>query len=119
VDRTTGHVSQVNLPEFDALYSVASWYRDYAAYCGLSDDGKKLYAIVAQLGHRKAVLKKPLGSQISADAAPDSACPAPGWQREPARVTFQSTGASRQTFAIGEHAVDAVNQDEKQEQARK
>ncbi len=39
VDRITGHISPINLPEFDAFYSAASWYRDYAAYCGLSDDG--------------------------------------------------------------------------------
>ena len=47
VDRTTGHVSPLNLPEFDAFYSSASWYRDYAAYCGVSDDGKKIFAIAA------------------------------------------------------------------------
>jgi hypothetical protein len=27
VDRVTGRVSQVALPEFDAFYSAASWYR--------------------------------------------------------------------------------------------
>lgn len=61
VDRVTGHVSSLALPEFDPYYSVASWYRDYAAYCGVSDDGKKLFAIVFQVGRRKPVLKKPLG----------------------------------------------------------
>lgn len=40
VDRVTGHVTQVNLPEFDPFYSTPSWYRDYVAYCGVSDDGK-------------------------------------------------------------------------------
>jgi hypothetical protein len=45
VDRVTGHTSTINLPEFDAFYSAASWYRDYAAYCGVSEDGKKLFAI--------------------------------------------------------------------------
>src|SRR5580700_1978850 len=38
VDRVTGHVSVINLPEFDVLYSASSWYRDYVAYCGVSDD---------------------------------------------------------------------------------
>src|SRR5580698_2867852 len=57
VDRLTGRVSPVNLPEFDAYYSAASWYRDYVAYCGVADDGKKTYAIVAQLSRRKPVLK--------------------------------------------------------------
>ena len=50
VDRITGHVSPINLPEFDAFYSKAAWYRDYVAYCGVSDDGKNLYAVVAHWG---------------------------------------------------------------------
>jgi hypothetical protein len=29
VDRVTGRVSQINLPEFDPFYSTASWHRDY------------------------------------------------------------------------------------------
>src|ERR1700720_3293516 len=58
VDRVTGHIAAIALPEFDAYYSAATWYRDYIAYCGISEDGKQLYAVVAQLGRRKAVLKK-------------------------------------------------------------
>ena len=78
VDRLTGRISPINLPEFDAFYSAASWYRDYVAYCGVSDDGKKTYAMVAQLSRRKPVLKKELSSDgVAEDAAPDSACPAP------------------------------------------
>jgi hypothetical protein len=120
VDHVSGHVSPVNLPEFDTLYSAASWYRDYAAYCGVSDDGKKLYAIVAQLGRRKAVLKKPIGGEIPDDAMPDSACPAPTWQREPARVTFELTAGNKQTFAIRGHAVDVVSDSaEEDEEASK
>jgi hypothetical protein len=61
VDRVSGHVSQISLPEFDPYYSAASWYRDYVSYCGVSDDGKKLYAMVAQLGRRKPILKKAMG----------------------------------------------------------
>lgn len=61
VDRITGRVTAIPLPEFDTHDSNASWYRDYIAYCGFSDDGKKLSTIVVQLGRRKPVLKKPLG----------------------------------------------------------
>ena len=61
VDRLTGHVSQLNLPEFDPFHSTASWYRDHIAYCGVSEDGKKLYALVAQVGRRKPILKKEAG----------------------------------------------------------
>jgi len=61
VDRITGRVTAIPLPEFDTHDSNASWYRDYIAYCGFSDDGKKLSTIVVQLGRRKPVLKKPPG----------------------------------------------------------
>jgi hypothetical protein len=80
VDRSNGHISPVVLPEFDNYYSIASWYQDYAAYCGISDDGKKIYAVVTQLGRHRAVLKKPiaaLADSLTDEAAPDSACLAP------------------------------------------
>jgi hypothetical protein len=116
VDRTTGRVSPINLPEFDALYSVASWYRDYVAYCGVSDDGKKISAIVIQLGRRKPVLNKPLSNDgIPDDAAPDSACPAPAWQRNPVRLTFEPVGGVKQTFVIRGHVVDVVNDGDQDE----
>jgi hypothetical protein len=117
VDRVTGHISSINLPEFDAEYSVASWYRDYAAYCGVSEDGKKIYAIVAQLNRRKPVLKKSLeGQNIPEDATADSACPMPAWQRSPARVTFEPAGAPKQTFAVRGHTIDLINESEEQEE---
>jgi hypothetical protein len=99
VDRTTGRIAPINLPDFDVLYSVASWYRDYVAYCGVADDGKKTYAVVAELGRRKPVLKKILGEGITDNAAPDSACSVPEWHRGPVRVSFESA-TSKQTFAI-------------------
>lgn len=117
VDRVTGHVSAINLPEFDAYYSAASWYRDYVAYCGVADDGKKTYAMVAQLSRRKPVLKKELPSTgVVEDAAPDSACPAPFWERGPVRVSFEPAGGSKQTFAIRGHVVDLVNDAEEEEE---
>jgi len=114
VDRVTGRVTQIALPEFDAYYSAASWYRDYVAYCGISDDGKKLYAIVAQLGRKKPILKKPLG-EPDADDMPDSECPAPMWQRAPARVTFQPDDNQKLTYAVRGHAVDVVPADDENE----
>lgn len=107
VDRTTGRISAINLPEFDPFYSSASWYRDYVAYCGISDDGKKTFAVVAQLSRRKPVLKKILSDGIKDDAGPDSACSIPEWQRTPTRVSFEAESA-KQTFAIRGHVVDAV-----------
>ena len=58
IDRQTGHVAQLNLPAFDGETSEASWYRDYAAYCGASDDGSKTYMVVSQLGKRKPISGK-------------------------------------------------------------
>lgn len=120
VDRTTARVSPISLPEFDAFYSAASWYRDYVAYCGVSDDAKTTYAVVAQIGRRKPVLRKTLsGNGLPDDAAPDSACSSPAWQRGPARVSFETTGGTKQTFAIRGHVVDLLNDAEEEEDAAK
>lgn len=113
IDRVTGRVSQISLPEFDPFYSTPSWYRDYIAYCGVSEDGKKLFAIVAQLGRRKPILKKPLG-EPGGDDEPDSECPAPAWQRQPVRVTFEPDEDQKLTFSIRGHAVDLVNDAEEE-----
>jgi hypothetical protein len=120
VDRLTGRISTANLPDFDAGYSAASWYRDYAAYCGISDDGKKVYAIVAQISRRKPLLKKPLEEPPKAENIPATGetffvCSEPTWQRAPARVTFDLAGGSKETFAIRGHMVDLVNDNEEEE----
>jgi hypothetical protein len=91
VDRQTGHVTQLNLPFFDPQISEASWFRDYAAYCGNSDDGSKAYAMVFQLGRKKPLLKQQF---------PGDSCPAPGWEREPLRVTFDPPGVEKASFVV-------------------
>jgi hypothetical protein len=115
VDRLTGRVSQLNLPEFDPFYSTATWYRDYIAYCGVSEDGKKLYAVVAQVGRRKPILKKEAGEPAGADD-PDSECPAPVWERTPMRVTFQHGDNAKLVFSIRSRVVDVVNDAEEPEE---
>jgi len=52
---------------------------------------------------------------VAEDGAPDSACPAPVWQRGPVRVSFQASGA-KETFAIRGHIVDAVNDTEEEDE---
>ena len=111
VDRDTGRISQLTLPEFDPYYSAASWYRDYVAYCGVSDNGEKLYAVVAQLGRRKPVVRKDLGAAKGGDM-PESECSAPEWQRQPTRVTFAPAGSSKLTFEVRGHAADIAEPDE-------
>ena len=116
VDRLTGRISTVSLPEFDVVYSAATWYRDYIAYCGVSDDGNKRFAIVAELNRRKPVLKKLLSGALPEDAAEDSACPPPVWQRTPTRVTFEAPKETKQTFAIRGHVVDLIDDTEEGEE---
>jgi hypothetical protein len=119
IDRLTGRISPVNVPDFDVVYSAATWFRDYIAYCGVSDDGNKRFAIVAELNRRKPVLKKLLSAALLDDAAPDSACSAPVWQRSPVRVSFETTGSDKQTFAIRGHVADVVSDAEDDEEASK
>ena len=113
VDKGSARVSQISLPEFDTYFSAASWYRDYVAYCGVSDDGEKLYQVVAQLGRRRPVLKK-LISKSFAGEMPDSACFEPNWQRQPARVTFLTDGEAKTTFEVRGHAVNLITTEEDQ-----
>lgn len=117
VDRLTGRISTVNLPAFDNYYSAASWYRDYVSYCGISDDGKKVFATVVQLNRRKPVMKRLLSGVAFDEAQPDSACPAPVWQRSPVRVSFEASAGGKQTFAIRGGVADAVTNSEDDEEA--
>ncbi len=114
VDRLAGHLSQISLPNFDATHSVASWYRDYIGYCGVSEDGKTVYAVVAQVGRRKPILKKSVG-EIKDDGEPIYECSAPTWQRQPARVSYQSQAGQKLTFTVRGHAADVVDTAEEAE----
>lgn len=107
IDRLTGRVSQLALHEFDPFYSEAAWFRDYAAYCGVSDNGEKLSAVVVQLGRKKPVLKKDLGAASQGDD-PAADCSAPTWERRPTRVTFHPKRGEKQSFSIFGHAWDAA-----------
>ncbi|MGH9670882.1 MAG: hypothetical protein ACRD3A_12330 [Terriglobales bacterium] len=102
VERSSGRVRRLSLPEFDASHSQASWYRDYAAYCGSSEEDGKRYAVVAQLGRRKPLLRQELGAE----------CAAPAWQRSPARVTFETAGGEKRTYEVRGHAVDPAPDEE-------
>jgi hypothetical protein len=99
VDRRSGRVAPLRLPDFDPFYSTARWYRDYVAYCGISDSGEKLYAVVTQVGRKKPLLHKDLG-QASEGELPDANCAAPHWERQPARVTFLPYTGQKLTFDV-------------------
>jgi hypothetical protein len=87
VNRQSGRIKSIALTDFDPFYSLVSWYRDYAAYCGITSNGERVNAIVSELGTRKPLYRRELGNSNEGDL-PDADCPAPRWERRPARVTF-------------------------------
>ena len=99
VDRVTGRVTALKLPDYDPGVSQVSWFRDYGAYCGLAASGKSLYAVVAQLAARKPALAKKL-SAFDPESHSDPVCGTPEWQREPLQVTFHPTGRDAASFDI-------------------
>src|SRR3954462_14439860 len=112
VNRRSGNIATIPLPEFDPFYSVVSWSRDYAAYCGSAEEGTKISAMVAQLGTKKPILRKIVGSAKASDV-PDSECAAPKWQRDPTRVTFEPVGGQALTFEVRGHSADLAETPEK------
>ena len=97
VNKSTGHISELKLPEFDLHNSDVSWFRDYAAYCGVAEDGSVHYMMIFQLGKRKPVLKKELYGK---------SCAAPIWERDPSRVTFQPPGGATVKFIVNDSGAE-------------
>lgn len=107
VDHTTARISQINLPDFDPFYSEAAWFRDYVAYCAVSDNAEKLYVVVTQLGRKKPILRRELGP-ASQGELPDADCAAPVWERQPNRVTFHPKKGEAISFTVRGHAADTA-----------
>jgi hypothetical protein len=99
VDRVSGRVTPLKLPDYDPGVSQVSWFRDYGAYCGVTPTGKSLYAVVTQLAVRKPVLAKKMAA-FDEQNRPDPACDAPEWQREPLRIRFHPAGKDAVSFDI-------------------
>jgi len=99
VDRVTGRVTALKLPDYDLGVSQVAWFRDYGAYCGITASGKSLYAVVAQVAARKPVLAKKL-SAFDAENHPNPVCAQPDWQREPLRVTFHPAGKDAMSYDV-------------------
>src|SRR5580704_4949463 len=99
VDRVTGHITAIKLPDYDPAVSNVVWFRDYAAYCGLTASGRQLYAVVAQVAARKPLIAKKIGVWNPLDH-PTPACAASSWQREPLRITFQPTGSAQVSYDL-------------------
>jgi hypothetical protein len=99
IDRATGHVTPLKLPDYDPGVSQVAWFRDYGAYCGVTASGKSLYAVVAQVAARKPVLAKKLSAFDSQDQSAET-CSQAEWQREPLRVTFHPAGKDPVSYDI-------------------
>jgi hypothetical protein len=103
VDRGTGHITALHLPDFDPAVSTVVWFRDYAAYCGVASSTRGgLFALVAQLTGTSAarrVAQKQIGKWPIPDA-PDPPCAPANWQRSPLRATLQPANAPLITFDI-------------------
>jgi hypothetical protein len=105
VDRTSGKVAALHLPDFDPAVSEVVWFRDDAAYCGVNASGKQLLAVVAQVEARRPLLAKKLGNWDPADH-PSPVCAPAVWQRDPLKVTFQPGRAAAVSFdLVGASAV--------------
>jgi hypothetical protein len=107
-DRLSGKVQPVSLSDFDPEVSSVNWFRDYAAYCGISDDGKKTFAMVSQLGRRKPLLKRTL---VTSPEMKSEICPAPAWERGPVRVVFQPGGGEKFSYEVRSRTVDVVEEE--------
>jgi hypothetical protein len=99
IDRVKGSVTALHLPDYDPAVSNVVWFRDYAAYCGLTSSGKQVYAVVAQIAARKPVMAKKLSPWSAGESQPPP-CAAAVWQREPLRVTFQPSGAAAVSYDL-------------------
>lgn len=99
VDRENGRVTALKLPDYDPGVSKVSWFRDYAAYCGLTATGKSLYAVVAQIAARRPVLAKKI-EVFDAQSLPEMVCSLAEWQREPLKITFHPAGHEALSFDL-------------------
>jgi hypothetical protein len=100
VDRVSGHITALHLPDFDSTVSSVVWFRDYAAYCGIGTIARGgLFAVVAQLGARKAVVQKKIGEWPQSNHFIPVCQPAQ-WQRLPMRVTIQPTSGEATTYSV-------------------
>lgn len=114
VDRVSGHIAQIKLPEFDAANSHVSWYRDYAAFCGTSDNGERRELVVAQIGVRKPLYRKELSKTANA-VSPAGDCPIMKWERHPARVTFAPSNSEPFAVTVVHHHAEELMQDDDSE----
>ena len=101
VDRVSGRIAALHLPDFDSSISDVVWYRDYAAYCGIHTavKGGGVSAEVWQIGARRAALQKVIAPWPQPERVRPVCAPA-AWQREPMRVTLRATGGDPLVYSV-------------------
>jgi hypothetical protein len=101
IDRVSGRVTALHLPDFDGSISNVIWYRDYAAYCGIHATIKAggLSAEVWQIGARRPALQKVIAPWPQLERVRPVCSPAL-WQREPMRVTLGATGGDPLVYSV-------------------
>lgn len=99
VDRVSGHITALHLPDFDPLVSDVVWFRDDAAYCGIASTKSGIVAVIAQLGARKPIVQKLLAPWPQTIPSNPVCAPAV-WQRTPMRATLQLTGGQPVTYDV-------------------
>jgi hypothetical protein len=106
VDRVSGHITALHLPDFDPLVSEVVWFRDDAAYCGIASTAKGgIVAVIAQLGDRKPIVQKllapwPPATPANQPTPANPVCSPAIWERTPMRATIQLTGAQPVTYDV-------------------
>jgi hypothetical protein len=100
VDRMTGHITALHLPDYDPQVSDLVWFRDYAAYCGIATTAKGgVVAVIAELGNHKPLVQKIIAPWPQPDAK-HPVCARAVWQRTPMRATLQLTGGQPTTYDV-------------------
>ena len=100
VDRTTGHITALHLADFDPDVSEVIWFRNYAAYCGISTTAKGgVVAIVSELGAHKPIVQKVIALWPQ-PTPPWPVCVRATWQRTPMRATIQLTNGTPTTYDV-------------------
>ncbi len=118
VDRVTGRMAPITLPEFDPLLQRQAGIGITSRTAEFQTMGRdclrwSLNSAAARQFSRSRWAKP------ETILRPIQHALLPGWQRQPARVTFEPVNGPKVTFAVRGHAVDVVVDDEEQEAASK
>jgi hypothetical protein len=100
VDRISGHITALHLPDYDPDISDVVWFRNYAAFCGIATTAKGgVVAVIAELGARKPVVQKVIAPWPQATPS-WPVCVRAKWQRTPMRATLQLTNGQPITYDV-------------------